>query len=181
MLPILFFQSVIECDFLSVSITAVDKPTHMEASLCVPSGVVLYKDNYDIVVFSLLLSYFPLPQQRLECCIRAHQALKFHGLLLIITPDSSHQNRHAPMMKAWKTCIECVGFHRCKYFKDTHLHCMAFRKVVPTQGDYSDIMRERDQLYIPQDYKQQKQEELRTSKSYCTKENLLSHLPFFTE
>ena len=69
-------------------------------------------DHYDVVVFSLLLSYLPCTTQRLTCCVNAHRVLRLHGVLLVISPDSSHQNRHAALMVGWKHCIEAVGFHR---------------------------------------------------------------------
>lgn len=106
---------------------------------------------YDVVVFSLLLSYMPSTEQRLLCCINAHKALRLHGLLLIITPDSSHQNKHAEMMKSWKHCIEELGFHRWRYIKATHLHCMAFRKV-RICVHYALVSSNHPMLYIPQDF-----------------------------
>ena len=72
----------------------------------------LHGDSYDVVVFSLLLSYLPSTSQRMSCCVNAHRVLRLHGLLLIVTPDSSHQNRHAALMVGWRTCIEALGFHR---------------------------------------------------------------------
>ena len=139
--------SVVLCDFLNVTISR-DKPeeedvhrrgiTHIEAS------------SYDIVVFSLLLSYLPSTEQRLQCCVNAHKVLCLHGVLLVITPDSSHQNRHAGMMKDWKQCIESIGFHRWRYVKDTHLHCMAFRKT-RVNADYGVCLSTHHMLYIPQD------------------------------
>lgn len=115
------------------------------------SQFVLYRNSFDVVVFSLLLSYFPSTRQRLLCCINAHQTLKLHGILLIITVDSSHQNRHVDMMKSWKNAIESIGFHRWKYEKDTHLHLMAFRKT-RLQSDYDQCMVNFDgALFIPQD------------------------------
>ena len=84
---------------------------------------------FDIVVFSLLLTYIPCPHARWNLCTRAHKVLKTHGLLLIITPDSCHQNKHASRMKQWKMAIEGIGFQRVKYLKSLHLHHMAFRKV----------------------------------------------------
>ena len=72
----------------------------------------LVGDYYDVVVFSLLLSYLPCTVQRLTCCVHAHRVLQPHGLLLVVTPDSSHQNRHAALMKDWRHCVESVGFHR---------------------------------------------------------------------
>ena len=81
-----------------------------------------------MVAFCLLLSYLPAKEQRWQCCLKAHQLLKVNGLLIIITPDSSHQNKNMPMIKSWKAAIESIGFLRWKYHKDNHTHCMAFRK-----------------------------------------------------
>lgn len=102
--------------------------------------------SFDVVVFCLLLSYFPHPEQRLKCCFNAHKILRLHGLLLVVTPDSSHQNKHAAMMKEWKAGIEGLGFCRWKYSKEEHLHCMAFRKVTNSTGDCG-----HNNLSIPQD------------------------------
>ena len=142
-------STVLSCDFLSVNISELSTRSERE----VKGGNSLHHikaGSFDIVVFSLLLSYFPSTHQRLQCCINAHKALCLHGILLIITPDSSHQNRHAGMMKSWKQCIEVLGFHRWKYVKDTHLHCMAFRKT-RIDIDYGPCLVNDHMLYIPQD------------------------------
>ncbi len=154
-------QTVLECDFLSVAIE--DQPSVVPrlALPTLPSTAaaqsqrtisVLHAASFDVVVFSLLLSFLPLPQHRLEFCCRAHRLLVLHGLLLVITPDSSHQNKHAAMMKDWKTAIEAIGFHRWKYFKDVHLHCMAFRKTTASRLSYDGLLEnENYNLHIPQD------------------------------
>ena len=162
-------QSVLECDFLSVDITSgLNSSDYNRTEMSGRGCNQLFGDSYDVVVFSLLLSYLPSTEQRLKCCVNAHRVLNLHGLLLVITPDSSHQNRHASFMVEWKHCIEAAGFHRCmlmllfeflldpltyrwKYDKLSHLHCMAFRKVKPTRQDYSDVMLHHLSLAIPQD------------------------------
>jgi len=53
----------------------------------------LPREYYHVVVFSLLLTYVPCPHKRWELCKRAFKVLRTDGLLLIVTPDSSHQNR----------------------------------------------------------------------------------------
>ena len=142
--------TVLSCDFLSVNISESSTRSELEGEVA-GNGIHHIKAGlFDIVVFSLLLSYFPSTHQRLQCCINAHKALCLHGILLIITPDSSHQNRHAGMMKSWKQCIEAIGFHRWKYVKDTHLHCLAFRKT-KTDIDYGSCLANHHMLYIPQD------------------------------
>lgn len=127
-----------------MNVKIVDKLTTANSSeLCA--------EYYDVIVFSLLLSYLPSTKQRMTCCINAHQVLQLHGLLLIVTPDSSHQNKHARLMTQWRQCIEAVGFHRWKYEKLAHLHCMAFCKT-RTMRDYDSIMSSYHLLLtIPQD------------------------------
>lgn len=138
--------TVLCCDFLSVNIS--DSKVVEKAN---GGGLRHIKPgSFDVAIFSLLLSYLPSTQQRLKCCINAHKALCLHGLLLIITPDSSHQNRHAGMMKSWKLCIESLGFHRWKYIKDTHLHCIAFRKT-QLNVDFEVCLGSHYMLCIPQD------------------------------
>jgi 25S rRNA (adenine2142-N1)-methyltransferase len=64
----------------------------MCAGMQVTDGIVeaLPAQAFDVVIFSLLLSYMPSPRQRFACCAKARQVLKTNGLLLIITPDSNH-------------------------------------------------------------------------------------------
>ncbi|XP_033098708.1 S-adenosylmethionine sensor upstream of mTORC1-like isoform X1 [Anneissia japonica] len=148
-------ETVYRCDFLNLQIqeplqVASDTVETYMRTLKNPVER-LPKESFHIVVFSLLLSYFPSPYQRWICCQKAHELLQLNGLLLIVTPDSSHQNKHAEMVKSWKEGIEAIGFTRCKYEKDTHLHYMAFRKVKLKQPRYTlDVGP--DNLYIPQDF-----------------------------
>ena len=137
---------------MNVDITASAVDSHQKLSQKTEDRCLkqLQAESFDVAVFSLLLSYLPCTQQRLQCCVNAHRVLRLHGLLLVVTPDSSHQNRHAGMMKSWKECIEAIGFHRWKYEKDTHLHCMAFRKTKHTK-DYLTLSESHPMLFIPQD------------------------------
>lgn len=136
--------------------------------------------GFHIVVFSLLLSYFPSPHQRWACCVKAYQLLAVNGLLLIITPDSSHQNRNARMVKSWKLALESIGFVRWCYVKETHLHCMAFRKVAQCHsrqhGNGSPEM-----LFIPQDYQEDVEEEMLFVNAPRTEQEDLEICEFFSE
>lgn len=159
-------ESVYQCDFLNIDITeplrdTTDAMTSYLDGLCSPVQG-LPQAGFHVVVFSLLLEYFPSPLQRCVCCEKAHKLLALNGLLLIITPDSSHQNRNAPMIRSWRVAIESLGFRRWRYVKQEHLHCMAFRKVVCTTSKGSQFKGGdvgADMMYIPQDFRDPETEE----------------------
>ncbi|XP_073687621.1 S-adenosylmethionine sensor upstream of mTORC1 [Garra rufa] len=149
-------ESVYKCDFLNLQL---QQPLQLasdalDAFLRQLRGPIdaLPAQLFHVVVFSLLLSYFPSPYQRWLCCKKAHELLTLNGLLLIITPDSSHQGRHALMMRSWRVAVESLGFKRYKYVKFSHMHLIAFRKVSPTTS--SDLVSRNypEMLYIPQDF-----------------------------
>lgn len=81
-------------------------------------------------------------------------------------------------MKRWKLAIERIGFQRMKYSKDTHLHFMAFRKVLDDylwdrkQSEYwsNETIHE---LNIPQDFQESSDEE---SNSCWDREELATDL-----
>jgi len=116
----------------------------------------LVRNSFHVVVFSLLLEYFPTPRQRWICCAKANEILRIDGILVIATPDSSHVNKRAPQMKSWQKALEGhLGFRRWKYEKLTHLHCMIYRKVAQVDGlssSVDDFVDFHSLLYIPQDY-----------------------------
>ncbi|XP_016378750.1 probable methyltransferase BTM2 homolog [Sinocyclocheilus rhinocerous] len=149
-------ESVYKCDFLNLQL---QQPLQLasdalDAFLRQLRGPIdaLPAQLFHVVVFSLLLSYFPSPYQRWLCCKKAHELLTLNGLLLIITPDSSHQGRHTLMMRSWRVAVESLGFKRYKYVKFSHMHLIAFRKVSPTT--ISDLVSRNypEMLYIPQDF-----------------------------
>ncbi|KAK0148153.1 S-adenosylmethionine sensor upstream of mTORC1 [Merluccius polli] len=156
-------ESVYKCDFLNLQLQqplqlagdAVDAfLRHLRSPIdALPAQL------FHVAVFSLLLSYFPSPYQRWICCKKAHELLALNGLLLIITPDSSHQNRHALMMRSWRVAVESLGFRRCKYVKFSHMHLLAFRKV--SLATSSDLVSRNypEMLYIPQDYNANEEED----------------------
>lgn len=119
-------NNVFKCDFLSV---ALDTKLIMVENVC----KTLPLASFDIVVFSLFLEYFPLPQQRYKCCEKAYNVLKPGGLLIIVTPDSNHESYNSVLMKNWKISLSNLGFWRIKYEKLTHIHCMVFRKCLLEQ------------------------------------------------
>jgi len=155
----LHFQNVFHCDFLHLRTTeplqvANDTMTSFINSLRDPIEW-LPEESFHVVVFSLLLEYFPAPYQRWLSCEKAWNLLMYNGILVIVTPDSHKQHRNSAMVKSWKTGIESLGFQRWRYVKQEHLHCMVFRKVPITEED----KRQRflkgitpDLIYIPQDF-----------------------------
>ncbi|XP_075713208.1 S-adenosylmethionine sensor upstream of mTORC1 isoform X2 [Rhinoderma darwinii] len=156
-------ETVYKCDFLNLQIQRPLQlaPDAINAFLKQLKSPIdnLPAELFHVVVFSLLLSYFPSQYQRWICCKKAHELLELNGLLLIITPDSSHQNRHAMMMKSWKIAIESLGFKRMIYSKVSHMHLMAFRKT--SLKTTSDLITRNypDMLYIPQDFNTVAEEE----------------------
>ncbi|XP_040451222.1 S-adenosylmethionine sensor upstream of mTORC1 [Falco naumanni] len=163
-------ESVYKCDFLNLQI---QQPLQL-AQDAIDAFLKQLKNPIDslpgelfhVVVFSLLLSYFPSPYQRWICCKKAHELLVLNGLLLVITPDSSHQNRRAMMMKSWKIAIESLGFKRFKYSKFSHMHLMAFRKT--SLQTTSDLVSRNypGMLYIPQDFNSIEDEEYSNTSCY---------------
>ncbi|NXT92013.1 SAMTR protein, partial [Anhinga rufa] len=163
-------ESVYKCDFLNLQI---QQPLQL-AQDAIDAFLKQLKNPIDslpgelfhVVVFSLLLSYFPSPYQRWICCKKAHELLVLNGLLLVITPDSSHQNRRAVMMKSWKIAIESLGFKRFKYSKFSHMHLMAFRKT--SLQTTSDLVSRNypGMLYIPQDFNSIEDEEYSNTSCY---------------
>ncbi|XP_054633508.1 S-adenosylmethionine sensor upstream of mTORC1 [Dunckerocampus dactyliophorus] len=156
-------ESVYKCDFLNLQL---QRPLQLagdsvEAFLRLLHNPIdaLPAQLFHVVVFSLLLSYFPSPYQRWICCKKAHELLELHGLLLIITPDSSHQNRNALMMRSWRVAVESLGFKRYKYVKYSHMHLIAFRKV--SLATTSDLVSRNypEMLYIPQDFHSNEEDE----------------------
>ncbi|KAG1696148.1 S-adenosylmethionine sensor upstream of mTORC1 [Nymphon striatum] len=159
-------KDVLQCDFLELQIS--NNLTSPQIGNSVES---LVSSSFDIIIFSLLLEYFPSTRQRYLCCKNASDLLKLNGLLFIITPDSKHQNHNSKMMKSWKEAMLNLNLVRVKYEKLTHLHCMAFRKV-STEVKEKVYLREKfndeklhELLYIPQDsnkYEEKTPSETRT-------------------
>lgn len=142
-------ESVLQCDFLSLSVEPSSKGEVLASPL-----KLLPAQSFHVCVFSLLLEYLPAHGQRWQCCLTAHALLPRNGLLIVLTPDSNHVNKNAPMMKSWKQAIEAIGFRRWRYEKQTHIHCMAFRKITDSLSPLTpeDTVRLSAMLYIPQDF-----------------------------
>ena len=87
--------NVHKCDFLTVPLTDDDEIWFSrevrESGSKIDTVTGLPKDRYDVVIFSLLLEYLPTPGLRYEAVRRAAELLTEYGLLVIVTPDSSHQ------------------------------------------------------------------------------------------
>lgn len=144
-------EDVVKCDFLSVATS--DEVTSVEN----PSSV-LPQGYYDVVVFSLLLEYFPSSKQRFKCCEKAFEVLKTSGLLFILTPDSKHATANSKVMKSWRLSLSSLGFWRVNYQKLKHLHCMAYRKCSNSEVTRCWLSKQNcdaqpeDLFYIPQDF-----------------------------
>ena len=116
-------DSVFVCDFSSVQIG--DK-------LLVEQRKVetLPRNHFQVVIFCLLLEYLPSSDMRIKCCEKAYEVLNLEGVLIIITPDSSHEMKNAKQIKNWRWTLAKLGFQRIKIEKLKNLTCMSFRKCL---------------------------------------------------
>lgn len=168
-----------KCDFLNVATTnsACNKTKHL----------LLPENYYHIVVFSLVLEYLPSANQRLLFCEKAYKLLKPEGLLFIITPDSKHVGANFKIMKTWKFIMAKIGFSRITYEKQSHIHCMAFRKSISfkiTQR-WAELHKDHNfynAFVIPQDFNELRKnaEKLQPEQDCGNNEELLSELPGFS-
>jgi hypothetical protein len=152
-------HDVYVCDFLNLAVVESE-----ESMILIDRSIVkLPAAAFNVVVFSLLLEYFPSPKQRYLCVCKAYKLLKPEGLLFIITPDSKHSSANAPLMKSWRITLAQLGFSLSCYEKLPHIHCMAYRKDIHPEvakhwascelrkQNYVEISAE---LYIPQDFQE---------------------------
>ena len=118
-------QSVFQCDFLRLSVEE-----NTSVNLITDGRVeALEANQFHGIVFSFLLEYFPSPEHRWTCCLKAQQLLVLEGLLLLITPDSKAAHSNYRMINSWRDALASIGLKRIKYDKLQHAHCMAFRKT----------------------------------------------------
>jgi len=155
-------SEVMKCDFLTVplsedghTVTVSDKTV-----TCLPRG------GFSVVIFSFLLEYLPTARQRYECCKKACEVLENNGLLLIVTPDSSHETKNSQQMKSWRIALGLLGLAKVSYEKTKHFHGLSFRKVGEKQKNFliSDAVKKlrtdidvtdefiAELVYIPQDF-----------------------------
>mmetsp|Transcript_24515 Transcript_24515/g.45047 ORF Transcript_24515/g.45047 Transcript_24515/m.45047 type:complete len:196 (+) Transcript_24515:1-588(+) len=124
-------ESVVQADFLSVLVEE-DAEVDVTQSRGAGEGAVrttLRAGSFDVVLFSLLLSYLPTTRMRYQSCKQAKRLLKPNGLFLVFDPDSNCHLKSVQWMKDWKAAIEGLGFKRWRYRKAAHMHCMAFRAI----------------------------------------------------
>ncbi|CAD7076928.1 unnamed protein product [Hermetia illucens] len=110
-------------DFLKVQINSDKEPVIKNHEI-----QSLPRNKFDCVVFSLLLEYMPASEQRILCCEKAYELLRYEGILIIITPDSQHVGKNARHMKNWRYTLAKLGFSRIKFEKLPHITCLVFRK-----------------------------------------------------
>lgn len=141
------------CDFLNINL--------LDNSNChsfeLKTNKSFERNQFDVVVFSLVLEYLPSSKQRLQLCQNAYEVLKPEGLLFIITPDSKHVGANAKLMKTWRYALALMGFARIKFEKLENITCMAFRRsVIPNVAKrWAEIHKEDymvNAIHIPQDF-----------------------------
>lgn len=137
-----FLQDVYQCDFLSLKVEDTVQTSCPLANLRSPI-TRLPSCVFNVIIFCLLLEYFPSCHQRWRCCVQAHKLLAPNGLLLVITPDSHKQHRNSAMIRSWISAITSLGFSKWKYEKLEHIHCIVFRKIqdeCSMNDDMADLM-----------------------------------------
>ena len=87
-------NEVFQCDFVNVNLS--DKSSTKSRLVFDENRRVesISSDSFDSVVFCLLLEYLPLARLRHKVCGKAFRVLKNRGILVIVTPDSSHQGKN---------------------------------------------------------------------------------------
>jgi hypothetical protein len=83
--------------------------------------------SFDVISFSLVLSYMPTPQMRFEACRKAHAVLRDLGLLVVISTRTQGP-RQASWVNDWITAIESIGFVRVHKHIRCRLIGMTFQK-----------------------------------------------------
>ena len=141
----------------------------------------LPSESFDVLVFSLVLSYLPTQKQRWDCCVKANRLLCDNGLLILIESDSAHQQRNAHQIRAWKRALESIGFARYRYEKLTHLHCMAFRKKRKIESliKKSQFVDNSLLMFIPQDFHEEESMNEQVTSSIRTNEQDKQICQFF--
>jgi 25S rRNA (adenine2142-N1)-methyltransferase len=141
-------DTVFTCDFLSV-------PIEDRLQIANKTVEILPSNYFHAVIFCLLLEYLPSSAQRIKCCEKAYKALKTEGILIIITPDSSHEMKNSKQIKNWRWTLSKIGFTRIKLEKLINLTCMAFRKNLTPEVPRKWAESHRDnmefKMEIPQD------------------------------
>merc|ERR1712029_553484 len=115
---------VFKCDFYRVPLSDDIQSISDEGEV-----LALKRGSFDVVVFCLLLEYLPLPKMRHAICRRAREVMADWGVLLIVTPDSSHQAKNELQIKCWRLALLKMGHVRVYVEKLPHARCLGFMKV----------------------------------------------------
>jgi len=101
---------------------------------------LLAAGSFDVVVFSLLLSYIPSPERRAEAVWKARRLLRVGGLLLVVTPHSTirkSNSSHHPILREWREAFGqmALTFVKTEKLKVSRQIALAYKAVdlVPGQ------------------------------------------------
>lgn len=106
-------EDVYQADFFELEI--VEAPD-AESPLCVKDGKLegLVATSFDVVVLSLVLSFLPSPEKRIEMVAKARQCLRDHrGLLFVVEGGSAIMEGNWYQKDAaaeWSQAMETAGF-----------------------------------------------------------------------
>ena len=100
----------------------------------------LKRNSFEAVIFCLLLEYLPTAELRLKAVEKAIDLLKPFGILLIVTPDSSHQGKNQNQMKSWRLAMAKLGMIRIYIDKLKHVTCLGYVKIAePFRSDFEKV------------------------------------------
>ena len=86
----------LQCDFVNVKVIDDESKEHRTDIETNGTNRIesISANSFEAVVFCLLLEYLPIARLRYNVCQKAFKVLKNRGLLIIVTPDSSHQGKN---------------------------------------------------------------------------------------
>ena len=116
-------ETVLRGDFIQI-------PLNNENHEIIENDLVnLKRNSFEAVIFCLLLEYLPTAELRLKAVEKAIDLLKPFGILLIVTPDSSHQGKNQNQMKSWRLAMAKLGMIRIYIDKLKHVTCLGYVKI----------------------------------------------------
>ena len=125
-------HDVLRCDFTQIVIAPSDGDTIKEGPCC----SVLHAASFDVVCFSLVLSFLPTSALRYLMCTNAFRCLRPDGVLLVVS-TKTQGSRCGSWVSNWCTAIESIGFQLAGRSIRVQLILLAFRRGLQSSPSFS--------------------------------------------